>query len=181
MDVTANVVIALVALVSLTFSGFGAWMQAKSTADQLQQSNETREREQKEDAALFDVRSEGSTLYLTNYSRHTVRSIEVFMYHAERGKRYLFPVRTVGPCRAVVYTFKYKSKGKVVPSHLNLDQVAYEDWEGIDWATGGGLPLTHIDDKYRSRMRKKSVMWAEWDKLLDWPRKETEISDCAGR
>lgn len=181
IDVGSNVIIAVVAVMSLLFAGVGAYLQWMATRDQLTQSAEAREERKKEEAALFDVRSEGGKLYLLNYSRHTVRNVEAYMYHLETKKRLLFPVRNIGPCRAVVYTFRYAPKGKPTPAHLSLHQVAYRDWEGLDWATGGGLSLTNIDNKYRTKMRGKSVIFADWKKLLDWPRKESEIGDCAGR
>ncbi|WP_150112946.1 hypothetical protein [Streptomyces violaceusniger] len=169
------------AAISLLFAGVGAFLQWMATRDQLSQSIEAREERKKEEAALFDVRSKAGKLYLMNYSRHTVRSVEVYMHHLETKKRILFPVSNVGPCKAVVYSFRYSPKGKPAPAHLSMHQVAYRDWEGRDWATGGGLPLTNIDNEYRNKMRGKSVIFTDWQKLLDWPRKESEISDCAGR
>ncbi|MFE5097612.1 hypothetical protein ACFRCI_46925 [Streptomyces sp. NPDC056638] len=181
IDTGSNVIVAAVAVISLLFAGVGAYLQWMATRDQLVQSTEAREERKKEEAALFDVRSEGGKLYLSNYSRHTVRSVEVYMHHLETKKRVLFPVRNVGPCRAVVYSFRYAPKGKATPAHLSLHQVAYRDWEGLDWTTGGGMALTNIDDKARTEIRGKYVTFADWGKLLDWPRKESEIGDCAGR
>lgn len=180
MEVGINVIVAVVAIVSLLFAGVGAYLQWAATRDQLQQSADARDQKQKEDAALFDARSEGGYLYLANYSRHTVKTVEAHMQLSD-GKVYVFPVRSVGPCRQVVFRFRYTPKGKKPgPAKVYLYQVVYRDWEGLDWSTGGGMALTHVNDAFRKRLRSKAAVWATLPKLLDWPRKETEISDCAG-
>ncbi|WP_159391072.1 hypothetical protein [Streptomyces viridochromogenes] len=182
VEVTTNYIVAAVAVFSLLFAGVGSFLQWMATKDQLQQSGEARARERKQQAALFDVRTQDGRLYLRNYSHHTVRGVDVFFSPAYDSKNQLwFRVPNVAPCTAVTYTFNLKQKdGKPILAKLDFANLSYQDWEGRYWSMQADEGLVWVDSNYREELRKDTKLLMSWTNMVNGPRKYEDLPDCSG-
>ncbi|MGA5320171.1 hypothetical protein ACPCIU_06985 [Streptomyces seoulensis] len=155
----AQVVAVGLAAIGLIMSGWSGFLQSEATQDQLQQSQDDNERQEQEQASLFDVTTllsssnKSDVLTLTNYSRRSVRDVNVFVTDDQDGKR-LFTFPTIPPCTRWTLDMKDVKNAKTaelpkywVPWLTRIDTMVFKDWRGNEWGLENGDSLTRATVK----------------------------------
>ncbi|MET7906217.1 hypothetical protein ABZS86_34090 [Streptomyces sp. NPDC005355] len=133
-----NMIAVGVAALGLLLTGLGGILQFVATQDQIKQSAEAEKSKREEQAALFDIHAQWKEdgrreLHLYNYSRHSVRRIEIFMTSSDpkQKKTYQVPLGTLGPCSKLTIPYEsFKNADFDKGSRYGWRDVMYRDWEG---------------------------------------------------
>ncbi|MEV3852637.1 hypothetical protein ACIPM5_36585 [Streptomyces microflavus] len=174
-----QVVAVAVGALGLTAAGWSGILQYQATQDQLEQSKNTREREQEEQASLIDTNlvspgKKETVLVVTNYSRRSVSK-----YGANVGGTFIV-IPILPPCtQAEIQIHKLEGLSIGVQDldtafHAHL----FLDWEGRAWifSPDQGLEAINRDEyfEYTDGLAGYLSLADEVESLT----KRSRISDC---
>ncbi|MFE3648193.1 hypothetical protein ACFXPZ_25135 [Streptomyces sp. NPDC059101] len=178
----------IVASLGLGATGFSGVLQYQATMDQLKQSEKARERDRKEQAALFDVSIDSAKrkvkVVFTNYSHRAARNAFALFQTPDR-QEWLIGVPTVLPCTQKEIPMetlakKYKSLGNT-RGNWRFDGVLFQDWEGRRWYSQFGAGYGEISKKgsdFLKRYYGEDQGGNVDPVMIDMAAEDSHIPDC---